>query len=145
MTLRNTPISGLCPFSSHALKKSSLALLLILALLFAGEAFGAQTVRKDAFITQLFQARGFAAPSGEKNMVRAALDLDLIPVPEGRLDAPITMKEAIMFAVHSLGLASVADVLSGAPLPFRDVGSLKPLERGYIAGSLNMSPSLRNK
>ena len=145
MTLRNTPCSDHRPYSSRTLKKSPLALLLLLALLFAGEAFGAQTVRKDAFITQLFQARGFAAPAGEKDMVRAALELDLIPVPEGRLDAPITMKEAIVFAVHSLGLASVADVLSGAPLPFRDIGRLKPLERGYLAAALNMNPPLLRK
>lgn len=145
MSLRNTTFFGLRSYSYRALKKSSVVVLLILVLLFAGEAFGAQTVRKDAFITQLFQARGFAAPEGEKNMVRAALELDLIPVPEGRLDAPITMKEAIVFAVHSLGLASVADVLSGAPLPFRDVGSLKPLERGYLAAALNMNPPLLKK
>ncbi|HPK07736.1 MAG TPA: hypothetical protein PK773_07995, partial [Aminivibrio sp.] len=145
MTLRNTPCSDHRPYSSRTLKKSPLALLLLLALLFAGEAFGAQTVRKDAFITQLFQARGFAAPAGENDMVRAALELDLIPVPEGRLDAPITMKEAIVFAVHSLGLASVADVLSGAPLPFRDIGRLKPLERGYLAAALNMNPPLLRK
>ena len=145
MTLRKPPFSVPGSISFNALKKSSFALLLVLALLFAGEAFGAQTVRKDAFITQLFQARGFDAPAGEKDMVRAALELDLIPVPEGRLDAPITMKEAIMYAVHSLGLATVADALSGAPLPFRDIGRLKPLERGYLAAALNMKPPLLRK
>jgi hypothetical protein len=104
MTLRNTPCSDYRSYSPRTLKKSSLVLLLLLVLLSAGEAFGAQTVRKDAFIAQLFQARGFAAPSGEKDLVRAALELDVIPVPEGRLDAPITMKEAIVFAATAWAL-----------------------------------------
>ena len=53
--------------------------LFVLAFLFFPPAEGAQTLRKDAFISGLLKARGFPPPAGEKNLVKAALDYDLVP------------------------------------------------------------------
>lgn len=139
-----SPVKKVFPLKV-ACKKSGVFLLTLSFLLFAFTADGAETVRKDSFIAQLFQARGFAAPAGEKNMVNAALDLDLIPTVEGKLDAPLTRLEAIMYAVHSLGLSHETNILSDISLPFSDIKNLPSPERGYIAVAMYMQPSLLRK
>lgn len=121
----------------------SLLGLILLFLLFSTEAVASGAVRKDVYIDMLLQARGLKA-SG-KDAVLTALDLDLVPVPEGGTGSAVTMKEAIVYAVHSLGMSSVAEALSGAPLPFKDVSGLKPLEKGSLAVALNMTPALLKK
>ena len=126
-------------------RKTSLVLLLLIVALFASPLQGAQTVSREQFISQLFQARGFTPPGGEDNLARAAMDLDVVPLPEGPLEGPVTIKEAIVWSVHSLGLQAMAEALVAAPLPFKDASALKPLERGYIAAALHMNPPLLKK
>lgn len=126
-------------------RKTSLVILLLIIVLFSSPVQGAQTVSREQFISQLFQARGFTHPEGEKNLARAAIDLDVVPLPEGPLGSPVTIKEAIVWAVHSLGLQAMAEVLAPAPLPFKDISNLTPLERGYISAALNMNPALLKK
>ncbi len=128
--------------------RSVLALVLILYALFlrcTPDAEAAQTVRKDTFIAQLFQARGFPMPANEKSAVNAALDYNLIPFPEGKLSDPLTRREAIVYAIHSLGLFFESSILADYPLPFKDVAGLRPEERGALAVALNMNPPLLKK
>ena len=120
--------------------------LLSLALVFpALKANAAASVRKDAFIAQLFQARGFSLPANEKSPVNAALEYNLTPLPEGKLSDPLTRREAIVYAVHSLGLFFESRILADYPLPYKDVSGLLPEERGALAVALNMKPPLLKK
>ncbi len=112
---------------------------------FLPPAFGAQTLRKAVFISRLLQARGFPLPQGEKSPVKAAIDYDLIPSGIDTMAAPVTRKEAILWAVHSLGLSFESSLLTGLPLPFKDGGKLEPAERGAIAAALSMKPPLLKK
>jgi hypothetical protein len=109
------------------------------------EAGAASTVRKDAFIEQLFEARGFRLPSGEKSALNAALEYNLVPVPAGKLSDPLTRMEAIRFAVHSLGLFFESGILADLPLPYKDVSSLSREDRGVLAAALSMDPPLLKK
>lgn len=145
MSLRNFARTPGRPHLSGFFSGCLFVVLVLFAPVFYPEASAAQTVRKDAFIAQLFQARGFEAPKGERDPVKAALDLDLVPVPEGKLDGAVTMREAIVYAVHSLGLRSAAEILADAPLPFGDVSNLKPIEKGSLAVAINMNPPLLKK
>ena len=117
--------------------------LILLILLLPATTPAAGAVGKDAFAGMLLQARGYGTAG--KDAFQAALDLNLVPMPEGRPDSPVTMREAIVYAVQSLGLASVAEVLADAPLPFKDVSNLKPIEKGSLAVALNMTPALLKK
>ena len=119
--------------------------LFVLAFLFFPPAEGAQTLRKDAFISGLLKARGFPLPAGEKNLVKAALDYDLVPSGIGNFAGPVTRREAILWAIHSLGLSFESSLLTGIPLPFKDMGKLAPSERGAVAAALNMKPPLLKK
>ena len=119
--------------------------LLLLTFFAFPPAEGAQTLRKDAFISGLFKARGFAAPAGEKNLVKAALDYDLVPAGIDNYTGAVTRREAISWAVHSLGLSFESSLLTGIPLPFKDGGTLEPSERGAVAAALNMKPPLLKK
>ena len=119
--------------------------LFVLAFLFFPPAEGAQTLRKDAFISGLLKARGFPPPAGEKNLVKAALDYDLVPSGIGNFAGPVTRREAILWAIHSLGLSFESSLLTGIPLPFKDMGKLAPSERGAVAAALNMKPPLLKK
>ncbi|NLB82798.1 MAG: phosphodiester glycosidase family protein, partial [Synergistaceae bacterium] len=102
-------------------------------------------MRKDAFISGLLKARGFAVPKGERNLVMAALDYDLVPSGIDNFAGPVTRNEAISWAIHSLGLSFESSLLTGIPLPFKDVGKLEPSERGAVAAALNMKPPLLKK
>lgn len=84
-------------------------------------------------------------PAGEKSAVNAALDYNLVPLPDGKFSDPVTRLEAIVHAVQSLGLLFEPIALSGCPLPFKDVDSLRPEERGAIAAALYMRPPLLKK
>ncbi len=120
--------------------------LFLLAVFFpALQANAAPSVRKDAFIAQLFQARGFPLPANEKSPVNAALEFNLIPLPEGKLSDPVTRREAIVYAVHSLGLFFESRLLADFPLPYKDASGLSPEERGALAVALNMNPPLLKK
>lgn len=119
--------------------------LFVLAFLFFPPAEGAQTMRKDAFISGLLKARGFPLPAGEKNLVKAALDYDLVPSGIDNFAGPVTRREAILWAIHSLGLSFESSLLTGIPLPFKDGGKLAPSERGTVAAALNMKPPLLKK
>ncbi len=121
------------------------AAALMCALLLVAGADAAQTVRRDEFIAMLFNARGFQLPTGEKSPVAAALDYDLVPVPEGKYAEPITRKEAIVFAVRSLGLIYEPRMLATFPLPYKDTGTLSAEEKGALAVALNMKPPLLAK
>ncbi len=129
-----------CPF----VYKFFLALFL-LVFFFSPPAEGASTMRKDVFISGLLKARGFAVPKGEKNLVMAALDYDLVPAGIENFAGPVTRKEAIFWAIHSLGLSFESSLLTGIPLPFKDAGKLQPSERGAVAAAVNMKPPLLKK
>ena len=119
--------------------------LFILAFVVLPSAEAASTLRKDVFISGLLKARGFPVPTGEKNLVKAALDYDLIPSGIENLAAPVTRREAILWAVHSLGLSFESSLLTDLPLPFKDGGKLDPSERGAVAAALSMKPPLLKK
>lgn len=129
-----------CPFVFRVLLG-----LFVLAFVFFPPAEGAQTLRKDVFISGLLKARGFAAPAGEKNLVKAALDYDLVPDGIENFAGPVTRREAISWAVHSLGLPFESSLLTGLPLPFKDGGKLTSLEKGAVAVALNMKPPMLKK
>lgn len=121
------------------------ALLLCLVVLLCGpvHAEGAQTLRRDEFVSKLLGARGLPVEGGDP--VRSALDYDLIPSFEGNPGASITRAEAVLFAVHSLGLSHEAKVLADLALPFNDVGVLPPISRGSVVVALHMKPQLIKK
>lgn len=104
---------------------------------------GAQPMRRDEFISKLLAARGLPVEGG--NPVRSALEYDLIPSLKGDPGAPITRAEAVLFAVHSLGLLHEAKILADLPLPFSDMGALSPIARGAVVVGLHMKPSLVKK
>ncbi len=125
---------------------SVLLLFVLLAVFFTAQgAESAVTIRRDEFISLLFNARGFPLPSGERSSVNAAFDYNLVPLSDGKLSEPISRLEAVVYAVHCLGMLFEPRALSGCPLPFNDIGSLRPEERGALAAALNMRPALLKK
>ena len=129
MSLRNFARTPGRPHLSGFFSGCLFVVLVLFAPVFYLEASAAQTVRKDAFIAQLFQARGFEAPKGERDPVKAALDLDLVPVPEGKLDGAVTMREAIVYAVTAWASGLRLKSLQTRRF-FGDVSNLKPIEKG---------------
>lgn len=148
MTFRNQKI----PFTAFKNNRSFLTVgtlcLFIVSLFFfspSPEADAAATVSRREFLSQLLQARGFPYPQGISDPADAALQCDLIPFLPGAAGESITRKEAVIFAVHSLGLFHEAGMLQSQRLPFRDIGRLSPSERGYLAAAYFMKPQIVKK
>ena len=148
MTFRNQKI----PFTAFKNNRSFLTVgtlcLFIVSLFFfspSPEADAAATVSRREFLSQLLQARGFPYPQGISDPADAALQCDLIPFLPGAAGESITRKEAVVFAVHSLGLFHEAGMLQSQRLPFRDIGRLSPSERGYLAAAYFMKPQIVKK
>ena len=143
---------SLSPSDANEKRNTYRAISVIVSIVFLFAVFfpvlkanAAASVRKDTFIAQLFKARGFPLPANEKSLVNAALDYNLTPLPEGKLSDPVTRREAIVYAVHSLGLFFEPRLLANYPLPYKDVSALSPEERGALAVALNMKPPLLKK
>ncbi|NLA91667.1 MAG: phosphodiester glycosidase family protein [Synergistaceae bacterium] len=128
--------------SSGSLPKLLLSLFFIFLFAFSvSPAFG--NIGRSAYVEMLLKARGFD-PAG-KDALQMALDLDLVPMFPGKPGEAVTMKEAIVCAVHSLGLSSAAEIMADVPLPFRDGATLTPIEKGSVAVAVNMTPPLLKK
>ena len=101
----------------------------------------AAPVSRGAFLSGLLDARGLGSAK-EKDGATFILRSGLVTEPVGRLNAPATRREAMRWSVQALGLGVEARILSGLPLPFKDVKSLSAFERGCLAVAVNMDPPL---
>ena len=128
-------------------KTVSLVLFLIAAAAacFLAPAEAARTLSREEFVRGLIEARGFSGLPGGASFVETALDADLIPPLDGAEKAPITRREALLCAVHSLGLSFESGLLVSAPLSCKDAKALSPVERGVLASATNMEPALWKK
>ncbi len=109
---------------------------------FTAPADAAAVVRKDAFLSQLFEARGFETKSKAQENAALILKSGIVPESVSNLGGPVTRRDALRWVIQSLGLAIEADILSELDLPFKDVKGLSPFERGCLAVATRMAPPL---
>jgi hypothetical protein len=123
-------------------------ILLLLALVFfslrfTGDACAAPAVvRKDAFLSQLLAARGFETKNSVQENAALILKSGIVPEAVANLAAPATRLDVLRWMVQSLGLAAEARILSDLDLPFKDVKSLSPFEKGCLIIATRMNPPL---
>jgi hypothetical protein len=111
-------------------------------------------VRRDAFLSQLLAARGFETGPNARENAAKILKSGIVPDPslmdvnfgETRLAEPVTRREALRWAIHSLGLSEEARILSEFPsslsLSFKDLQGLSAFEGGCLAVAVRMTPPL---
>lgn len=148
MTYWNQKIPFTALINNRSLRLGGALCLFVVSLLVfspSPQADAAEAVSRREFLSQLLQARGFPYPQGISDPADAALQSDLVPSFQGEAGASITRKEAVVFAVHSLGLFHEAGMLQSMNLPFRDIGRLSPSERGYLAAAYLMRPQMVKK
>ena len=60
----------------------------------------AAVVRKDAFLSQLLEARGFETKSKVQENAAAILKSGIVPESVGNLGEPVTRRDALRWMVH---------------------------------------------
>jgi exopolysaccharide biosynthesis protein len=104
-------------------------------------------VRKDAFLSQLMEARGFETKANPQENAAAILKSGIVPEAVAQLAEPVTRLEALRWMVQSLGLAEEARIVANLEpaqlnLPFNDVKSLSAFEQGCLVVATRMNPAL---
>lgn len=120
------------------------AVLLCFSPFFVPSSFAA-VVRKDAFLSRLFEARGFATvsdiPKNSAAILKSGLVTEFIRNPAG----PVTRREALRWMIQSLGLAVEAEILSGRDPGLKDAKALTAFERGSLVVATSLQPPLFKK
>jgi exopolysaccharide biosynthesis protein len=106
-------------------------------------------VRKDAFLSQLLASRGFETQSDAQKNAAFVLKSGIVTDPVDNLASPVTRKDALRWAIQSLGLSEEAKILADVNLAsvglhFQDAASLSPFERGCLIVAACMRPPIFN-
>jgi hypothetical protein len=129
------------------LKLFAAALLLLFAEGAADAAAKAETVRKDAFLSQLLAARGFETTNSVRKNADFVLGSGIVTDAVDDPAAPVTRRDALRWSIQSLGLSAEAQILSGLDLSglkllFKDAKSLSSLDRACLLAAARMKPPL---
>ncbi|MDR2178696.1 MAG: phosphodiester glycosidase family protein [Synergistaceae bacterium] len=116
--------------------------LLFLSFFASGVYAAPAVVGKDVFLSQLLAARGFETENSAQENAASILKSGIVPEAVTNLAAPATRLDVLRWMIHSLGLAAEARILSGLELPFKDVKSLSPFEKGCLVVATRMNPPL---
>ncbi|MDR1048530.1 MAG: phosphodiester glycosidase family protein [Synergistaceae bacterium] len=113
----------------------------------AANAEAANAVRGEAFLSRLLAARGFETKPSARENAAFILKSGIVTDAVDKLAEPAARRNALRWAVQSLGLSSEARILSGfspsvLALPFKDAKSLSDFERGCLAVAAHMRPPL---
>ncbi|MBQ3403776.1 MAG: phosphodiester glycosidase family protein [Synergistaceae bacterium] len=118
-------------------------LLVLIVLLTAGTSSG---TTKYEFLTGLLAARGIdwsESPEAPYNdapgfLLRTGYVSDTV----GKMDTPVTRREALRWCIESLGMTFEAGLLTDYPTGFKDEKNLSAFERGCLVIATNMNPAI---
>ncbi|MDR1732873.1 MAG: phosphodiester glycosidase family protein [Synergistaceae bacterium] len=102
-------------------------------------------VPREAFLSQLLGARGFAGSAAVSSNVSAILKSGIVTDEVSSLSAPVTRGQALRWMIQSLGLSAEAGFLSELPLPFKDLKEMSAYDRGCLVVATHMDPPLFKK
>ena len=129
--------------------RTKLIAVIALATLFFCAEVGAAlaSVRKDSFLSQLLAARGFETQQDAQKNAAFILKSGIVTDPVDNLASPVTRRDALRWAIQSLGLSEEANILSDVNFPsvglnFKDTASLSSFERGCLIVATRMKPPI---
>ena len=139
--MRKEDVRGVC------LRLFTAVFLLLFMGSFADAATKAETVRKDAFLSQLLSARGFETTNSVQKNAAFILKSGVVTDAVDDLAAPAARRDVLRWMIQSLGLSAEAQILSGLDLSksgllFKDVKSLSPFDRACLLVAARVTPPL---
>ena len=107
----------------------------------------AASVHKYSFLSQLLAARGFETRPNAQENAALILRSGIVTDPVDNLASPVTRRDALRWAIQSLGLSVVANILADVnpaalDLRFNDLASLSSFERGSLIVATRMVPPI---